>query len=44
MTKLEMAKRPYELSDKKDRVKLEDFANLVFYRDSLKDVLEKIML
>ncbi len=43
MDKLEMAKKLYELSDKEGRVKLEDFANLVFDKNSPQDVLDNFL-
>ena len=43
MTKLEMAHKLYELTDKNGRIKLEDFAKLVFEKDSPQDVVDNFL-
>ena len=43
MTKLEMAKKLYDLSDENGRIKLEDIAKIVFEIDSPQDVVDNFL-
>jgi len=43
MDKFEMAKKLYDLADKNGRVKLEDFAKLVFDSETPKEIFDNFM-